>query len=40
MAMAVQVDQLQHLPIQAAREVHHVFIPTVVIPDPFSQEAL
>ena len=38
-ATAVQVDQPQHLPVQAAREVHHVFIPTVAMPDPFSQEA-
>jgi len=39
-ATAVQVDQPQHLPVQAAREVHHMFIPTVVMLDPFRQGAL
>ena len=34
---AMQTGQLQHLPIQAAREVHHVFILTVAMPDPFGQ---
>ena len=32
---AIQVDQPQHFPVQAAREVHHIFIPTVAMPDPF-----
>jgi len=34
---AMQADQPQQLPVQAAREVHHVFVPTVAMPDPFRQ---
>jgi hypothetical protein len=34
---AMQADQPQQLPVQAAREVHHVFVPTVAIPDPLRQ---
>jgi hypothetical protein len=34
---AVQADQPQQLPVQAAREVHHVFVPTVAMPDPLRQ---
>ena len=34
---AIQADQPQHLPVQAVREVHYVFVPTVVMPDPFRQ---
>ena len=35
--MAMQADQPQQLPVQAAKEVHHVFVPTVAMPDPFRQ---
>jgi hypothetical protein len=34
---AIQADQPQQLPVQAAREVHRVFVPTVAMLDPFRQ---
>ena len=33
----MQAEQPQQLPVQAAKEVHHVFVPTVAMPDPFRQ---
>ena len=35
--IAIQADEPQQLPVQAAREVHRVFVPTVAMPDPLRQ---
>jgi hypothetical protein len=35
--IAIQVDQPQQLPVQAVREEHRVFVPTVAMPDLFRQ---